>query len=82
MIWNDCHSDGMSDHHWHSAVIDIDMHEEEGEARTVRAMMLDYYKNQFVHLGVNVWSDAYDMTIEAMKDYGLVGIFKDVPETI
>jgi len=77
MIWNDCHCCGVSDHHWHTCSIDFYKHCVNGTQGTVEAVMYDYYLGSADHE-----EHAREMVAEASTDYGLVGIFKGVPDII
>ena len=91
MIWNDCHCNGVSDHHWHTMEFDATVAElkEWPQEKLVRSIMLTHYEKQAADqdeaLGPAPTPEDESptaLTEAAIFDYGLVGIFIGVPEEL
>ncbi len=83
MIWNDGNCDGVSDHHWHTVTTDksLELLRDMDQQDVVELIMREYYMKDIGKDGLLV-SEAATMMREAIRNYGLVGVFIGIPEEL
>ncbi len=83
MIWNDCNCEDVSDDHWYTVTVDISREKlrDTDQQDVVKMIMREYYMKDVGKDGLLV-SEAATMMRDALKDYGLVGIFLGIPEEL